>query len=424
LVLFLLLAALGMVLLLYQRVEALRNMSRRSRFGQQAEALALSALEEARVRLSLQANVSGSQAWLFLRSTDPGGTTLRLEAEGVKAQAAAGPKWPSMSVEPVSVRVVELQRKVPGPAGPRSLDWPCDFGYVGQVRLASTATVDLAERSVAQYYDVRLTNVRPPLPCDRIKLTLLTSSGLEKGALGSLLGRLVIDPGPDAPYDRKVTSFVLFEEPSMTQSFAALLPAPPDGYEPPAAAVSYLYTSVQAAQASLFPLEDDPNFLVLPEGISVVMGNFALPAFCSFVGHGVLACAGNLKVNGVIRQGAEGGDDTLVLQTLGPGQRLRVGEQPCEAALVALGEGAMVEPASGLDIPQIHGLIASAAPSNILTGVLVYDPLQYRGKADGPYAAPPSIGSPAPALAPGDLEPAAYRFTMAAYPTSTVGEAP
>ena len=148
-VLFVLVAGLGMGMLISRRSEGLRNLSRHSRFAEQAEALALSALEEVRMRFAGAANSEGSDVYKMLRSGTPDGGSMTLLAETVQAMAAAGPAWPPSSVDPVSISVTGVRRSVTQSGSELTLDWPYGFGYSCRVRLAAKARVDLAERSVA-----------------------------------------------------------------------------------------------------------------------------------------------------------------------------------------------------------------------------------------------------------------------------------
>ncbi|MBI2944648.1 MAG: hypothetical protein HYY25_10650 [Candidatus Wallbacteria bacterium] len=420
--LFVIISALGLVLILYQRSETLRTLSRRSRFGQQAEVLALSAIEEARLRFLGTVNQRGTPAFDFVRTADPTAGSLPIVAEGAKAEAAAGPAWPTQTVEPVAVRIVDTRRKVRRGADEISLDWPYDRAYLGQVRFQARAKVDLAERLIVQYFDCRLSNLRPPVPSDRVKYFIGGLGGMEARQLGDVLSHVNIDEGPEDPLEAKVTSFVLMDEPAMADSFQPLVQA--SAFDLPVAAASYVLPTAAAALRFLYPVEADPTLLALPEAIVMCGEGLELPEWSRFRAHGKLAFAGDVRLGGIVREVPEGTDELLVLQALGKNRVIRADDRPVEASLVAMGERALVEPTGGTVKMQVHGCIASAIPSSIFQAVLVYDPLCFNGRAAGSYRAPSNPGDRAIVPGSGDAEPAAYGFSMAQYPVATVSEAP
>jgi hypothetical protein len=404
------------VLLLARRASDVATLERRARFSEQAYLLAVSAVEEARVRVAAGANLPGSPCYGPLRAALDRPAAFTVAPEATAALAAAASSAVATELESVVVTVVGRQSTcaTTGGAGP---DWPYGRGWAGKLRFEASARVDRAWRRVVCQFDARLSSVRAPVPWDRVRLWFGKLGGMSAEQLAGVLGRLTVDAGTGGPLDEKLTTFCLEEEAAMAASFKEVLP--PGGRPAwPVSSASYLFLSAREALQALYPLEDDPGALVLPEGIVLCAEALELPP-SRYRGGGVLVCNGDLTLHGVVRDAGARPDDSLVLATIGRGRRLRFDGAPVEAALVALGEDSRVEPDGATTSLLLHGALASAVPSGLLTGTLVYDPALFAGRTDGPYRAPPAPGAPpAAALAPGDggdLDLGAYRFSMARY---------
>ena len=414
---------LGLVLLLAQRASGVANLERRARFSEQAFLLAVSALEEARVRVAAGANLPGSPYYEPLRRAldRPVAFVLAAETTAALATAASG----AVATEISSVTVTVVGRQATSTATGAGPDWPYGRGWAGKLRFEAAARVDRAWRRVAWQFEARLSCVRAPVPWDRVRLWFGKLGGMSAEQLAGVLGRLSIDAGTGGPLDAKLTPFCLQDEAAMAASFSELLP--PGGRPAwPLASASYLFLSAREALEALYPLEDDPGALVLPEGIVLCAESLELPP-SRFRGGGALVCNGDLTLHGVVRDASARPDDSLVLATVGGRRRLKFDGAPVEAALVALGDVCRVEPDGATTSLLLHGTLASALPSGLLTGTLIHDPALFAGRPDGPYRAPPAPGAPpAGTLAPGDggdLDPGAYRFSMARYASDAAEEA-
>jgi hypothetical protein len=396
------------------------TLEQRVRRTQAATLLAQSALDEARTWLALTANRPESEAYRFVRAAETERASCQFQPQLTVAMASRMPLGADQSIGPVSLRFAGVTRTYTCLGREVPLDWPYGRAFNCHVEFSAPAQVAGVRVVVTRRFEARLANLKPSVPYDRAWLYLGSQGQESLQSLAQRLAGIQLVTEPAQALQSKLFPLLIASSPAARDQLADLLPPPePTGRPRELALPSVSYWFATAAQALdfLYPLAEEPRTMVLPDAVVYCGQKLELEADTQFRHSGVLACAGDLTVRGLLRA-ADEEPKHLVLMTLGANRRLEFDERPVDAALLAVGRNSLLALAPGASRFVVFGCLASALPPEPFAGLLAFDPTLYNGNPGGPFDAGTKTRlelSGTTGAGGGDFSEDSYRFSMAGY---------